>query len=240
MATEKQRQRIVEALMALAGERAWDTISLADVAGRADLPLATLRGAYAGRRAILADFVARIDGKLLDEAEKDRASDEGLGDGDAEQPARDRLLDVVMRRLDLLAPYKPAIRSLAKAARRDPGLAACLAGIGLSAQPWTLAAAGIEASSPLGRLRAAGLAVVMARIMPVWLDDDDPGLGRTLAALDRTLARGEAMLARAETVGCRVVNFLDKLRERGRAARRERSSTRDPGADAAAADAGAV
>ncbi len=238
MATEKQRQRIVEALMALAGERAWDTISLADVATRADLPLATLRGAYAGRRAILADFVARIDGKLLDEAEKDRAGEEELGD--TGQPARDRLLDVVMRRLDLLTPYKPAIRGLARAARRDPGLAACLAGIGLSAQPWTLAAAGIEASSPLGRLRAAGLAVVMARIMPVWLDDDDPGLGRTMAALDRTLARGEAMLKRAETVGCRVVSFLDKMRERGRAARRERTSTRDPGADAAAADAGAV
>jgi AcrR family transcriptional regulator len=238
MATEKQRQRIVEALMGLAGERAWDTISLADVAARADLPLATLRGAYAGRRAILADFVARIDAKLLDEAEKDRASDEGLGD--AEQPARDRLLDVVLRRLDLLSPYKPAVRGLARAARRDPGLAACLAGIGLSAQPWTLAAAGIEASSPLGRLRAAGLAVVMARIMPVWLDDDDPGLGRTMAALDRTLARGEAMLKRAETVGCRVVGFLDKMRERGRAARRQRSTTRDPGADAAAADAGAV
>jgi len=240
MATEKQRQRIVEALMALAGERAWDTIALADVAARADLPLATLRGAYAGRRAILADFVARIDAKLLDEAEKDRADDGSIGEVDAEQPARDRLLDVVMRRLDLLSPHKPAIRNLAKAARRDPGLAACLAGIGLSAQPWTLAAAGIEASSPLGRLRAAGLAVVMARIMPVWLDDDDPGLGRTMAALDRTLARGEAMLKRAETVGCRVVSFLDKVRERGRTARRDRSSTRDPGADAAAADAGAV
>ena len=240
MATEKQRQRIVEALMALAGERAWDTISLADVAARSDLPLATLRGAYAGRRAILADFVARIDGKLLDEAEKDRADDGSIGEVDAEQPARDRLLDVVMRRLDLLTPYKPAIRNLARAARRDPGLAACLAGIGLSAQPWTLAAAGIEASSPLGRLRAAGLAVVMARIMPVWLDDDDPGLGRTMAALDRTLARGEAMLKRAEKVGCRVVGFLDKMRERGRAARRDRTATRDPRSDAAAADAGAV
>jgi AcrR family transcriptional regulator len=240
MATEKQRQRIVESLMALAGEKAWSEISLADVAARAAVPLATIRSAYAGRREIVADFVARIDAKLLDEAEKDRATDEGIGDGDAEQPPRDRLLDVILRRLDLLAPYKGAIRGLTRAARRDPGLAASLARIGLSATPWTLAAAGIEASSPLGKLRAGGLALVMARVVPVWLDDDDPGLGRTMAALDRTLARGEAMLGRAEKIGCKVMRFAERMCERGRAARRDRGPAPETGPDAAAADAGAV
>jgi AcrR family transcriptional regulator len=240
MATEKQRQRIVDSLMALAAEKAWHDISLADVATRAELPLATIRSAYAGRRGILADFVARIDARLLDEAERDRATDEGIGDGDAEQPARDRLLDVIMRRLDLLAPHKQAVRRLSRSARCDPALAACLARIGLSAQPWTLAAAGIEASSPLGKLRAGGLALVMARVVPIWLDDDEPGLGRTMAALDRTLARGEAMLDRVEKVGCKVMRFAERMCERGRAARRDRKAAEDAGPDAAAADAGAV
>ncbi|HEX2257777.1 MAG TPA: TetR/AcrR family transcriptional regulator, partial [Afifellaceae bacterium] len=39
--------------------------------------------------------------------------------------------------------------------------------------------------------RAQGLALVWARVMRVWLDDDDPGLARTMAALDRRLREAE-------------------------------------------------
>jgi hypothetical protein len=38
------------------------------------------------------------------------------------------------------------------------------------------------------------LVVVMARTLRVWLDDEDPGLARTMATLDRELASGERML----------------------------------------------
>jgi hypothetical protein len=31
-------------------------------------------------------------------------------------------------------------------------------------------------------------------VFPIWLSDGDPGLARTMAALDRSLRRGEAML----------------------------------------------
>ena len=34
------------------------------------------------------------------------------------------------------------------------------------------------------------LALLYASVLRTWLDDDDPGLARTLAALDRGLARG--------------------------------------------------
>jgi len=237
MATETQRQAIVDALMTLAGERAWGEISLADVAARAGVPLSVVRSAYAGRTAIVADFVAGIDAALLDEAERGR---DAAGDSIADEPARDRLLDVILRRLDLLAPHKPAIRGLAEAAKCDPGLALCLARIGCRAQPWTLAAAGIEASSPLGRLRAGGLSLVMARVLPVWLDDDDPGLGRTMATLDRSLTRGADLLDRAEAIGCKVMRFARRMRERGREARRERAAPGDGDPAATAADAGAT
>ena len=46
------------------------------------------------------------------------------GDADmAEEPARERLFDVLMRRLEALAPYKDAVRSIMCSARRNPGLA---------------------------------------------------------------------------------------------------------------------
>mgnify|MGYP002404260269 CR=1 FL=1 len=223
MATAEQRESIVAALLALAAERRWDEIALADVAERAGVPLSVLRRAYDGRTAILAEFVAGIDAAVLDGRDLDM-------DG---EPARDRVLDAVMRRLDALAPHKPAIRGLVRSARTQPGLALALARLGLISQPWTLASAGIEASSPMGRLRAAGLGVVMMRILPVWLDDDDPGLSRTLAALDRALTRGEETLDRVERIGCRIRRFVERARSR-----RARPEERPDGG--AAADAGAV
>jgi hypothetical protein len=57
-----------------------------------------------------------------------------------------------------------------------------------------LAAAGIDSAGMQGDLRAQGLVVVMARTLRVWLDDEDPGLARTMATLDRELANGERML----------------------------------------------
>ena len=57
-----------------------------------------------------------------------------------------------------------------------------------------LAAAGIDGEGCRGLLRVQGLLAIYARVFPVWLDDDDPGLARTMAALDRRLRRGEAVL----------------------------------------------
>ena len=54
-----------------------------------------------------------------------------------------------------------------------------------------LTAADISASGPRGMVRAQGLALLFASVLRTWIDDDDPGLARTMAALDRALARGQ-------------------------------------------------
>ena len=52
----------------------------------------------------------------------------------AEEPARERLFDVLMRRLEALAPYKEAVRSLLRSARRNPGLALALNAMAVRSQ----------------------------------------------------------------------------------------------------------
>ena len=47
-------------------------------------------------------------------------------EAEADEPARERLFDVLMRRLEILAPYKDAVRSIMCSARRNPGLALAL------------------------------------------------------------------------------------------------------------------
>jgi hypothetical protein len=39
--------------------------------------------------------------------------------------------------------------------------------------------------------QAQGLALLYASVLRTWLDDTDPGLARTMAALDSALARGQ-------------------------------------------------
>src|SRR5258705_4910930 len=78
-----------------------------------------------------------------------------------------------------------------RSAVRNPGLAIALQGTALRSQQWMLTAADIGAAGPRGFVRAQGLALLFASVLRTWVDDDDPGLARTMAALDRALARGQ-------------------------------------------------
>jgi hypothetical protein len=70
-----------------------------------------------------------------------------------------------------------------------------------------LEAAGIATDGPTGALRIGGLALTYASVFRVWLEDDDPGLARTMAALDRRLRRGERTMRSIEHAGS-VLNRL--------------------------------
>ena len=184
------RDKAVDALMALLAEHSFEQIGLAEVAGRAGLKLSQLRAEFGSTLAIVGAHIKDIDRAVL-----------AGGKGDmTEEPARERLFDVLMRRLEALAPYKEAVRSLLRSARRNPGLALALNAMSVRAQKWMLESAGIGASGPKGALRAQGSALMFARVLSVWFDDDEPGLDRTMAALGRGLASAE-----------RWAGFLDDL-----------------------------
>jgi AcrR family transcriptional regulator len=175
------RDRIIDALMALVAERSIEEVGFADIAGRAGVSLADLRQEFGGKLAIVAAYVKDIDRKVL-----------AGGDADlAEEPPRERLFDVLMRRLEALAPHRAAIKSLMRSARRHPSLALALNSLAVRSQQWMLTAANIDAAGPRGWLRAQGVAFLYARVLRTFVEDDDPGLARTMAALDRTLGRGQ-------------------------------------------------
>jgi len=175
------RDKAIDALMALLAEHSLDEIGLAEIAGRAGLKLSQLRAEFGSVLAIFAAHMTDIDRAVL-----------AGGDADmAEEPARERLFDVLMRRLEALAPYKEAVRSVLRSARCKPGLALALNAMAVRSQHWMLEAAGINTSGPRGALRTQGAALMFARVLTVWVDDEEEGLDRTMAALDRGLASAE-------------------------------------------------
>jgi hypothetical protein len=172
------REKAIGALMELLATASFEDIGLAEVAGRAGIKLSELRGEFGSTLAILGAHIKDVDRAVL-----------AGGDGDmAEETPRDRLFDVLMRRLEVLSPHKDAIRSIMRSARRNPGLALALNAMAVRSHKWMLEAAGIGASGPRGALRAQGAALMYARVMSVWIDDDEDSNDRAMAALDRGLA----------------------------------------------------
>ena len=185
------RTRIVEALMELAGERAFAEITITEIAARANVTLAEFRDCFPSKGAVVAGWSRMIDSKVLEANNADLAG----------EPAKERLFDVLMRRLDAMAPYRAGLESVIHWVRRDPAAALALNQVAVNSMRFMLEAAGIDNEGPLGAVKTQGLVVAWTRIVSVWLADDKPGLDATMAALDRELTRGGQFVARAEDVG---------------------------------------
>ncbi|MGH6932103.1 MAG: TetR family transcriptional regulator [Dongiaceae bacterium] len=172
---------IVAAALKLAAERGWRAIALADIAAAAGISLAELHGRYPSKQAILQAFSRDIDRQVV--AGGDRAG--------ADESARDRLFDVMMRRFDALAPHRDGVAAVFGDVGRDPLAALCGAGQLLRSMALMLETAGISSSGLLGAIRTKGLAAIHLATMRDWLRDDTADKAKTMAALDARLRRAE-------------------------------------------------
>ncbi len=180
--------RVIKAAMALAAERRWRDISLNDIAAGAGVSLAQMHAVFSSKGAILGAFSDKIDAIVL----------VGTDDDVRDEPVGDRLLDVLVRRLEALQDYKPAIGSILRDTMADPVAALCGGPRLLRSMAWSLEASGLGSSGLRGRIRTKGLAAIYISTLYVWLRDDSEDLGPTLAHLDRALRRAERL---AMTIG---------------------------------------
>ena len=183
-----EKGRFISAALGLAAERDWRRVALADIAERAGATLVALKAHFGAKGDILAAFSNLVDDEMLRRTPR-RADTHA---------ARDALFEVIMSRFDVLEPYKGALRSIVGSGLPDPQQIGTL----ITAQGWMLEAAGIGSGGIDGGVRRAGLATVYASVFRTWLDDEDPGLARTMAALDRRLRRGQRTIEQIEGV-CR-------------------------------------
>ncbi len=102
-----------------------------------------------------------------------------------------------------------------------------------------LAAAGIDTDGPVGMVKLQGAVLIYARTLDTWFEDDDPGLARTMAALDSDLRRGGQfitglndicrMAAPFTALFRRVAEDGRRMRERRRARRMDDRDVEDDG-----------
>ncbi|MFG1464995.1 TetR/AcrR family transcriptional regulator [Xanthobacter sp. DSM 24535] len=216
MTCETTRDACLRAFLDLLAQRRFEKIALADVVAHAGVPLSQMRVEYGSTYDLLDAFARATDRRVLSESGADQA---GPIEGES---AQERLFEVLMRRLDALEPHRDAVASLMRSARGNPVLALHLLRIGTQSQHWMLAAASIDTTGLAGDVRARGLAVLFARIVDVWLKDEDPGLARTMAALDRELGTGAKMLDALDDLAFIAIPWR----------KRRRSAVEPPAADA--------
>lgn len=178
--TTTPKGKLIAAALKLAETRAWADITMLDIADAAGMPLDEVRRAFGAKSQLLAGFMRLVDDDVLKRAPTK------ITDGSR----RDALFEVIMSRLEALTPYKAALKSIAKAPPADTTLIMPY----LNTQRWMLTAAGINADGASGLIRTSGLGSLYASVFRTWLDDEDPGLARTMAALDRRLRRSESAI----------------------------------------------
>jgi AcrR family transcriptional regulator len=182
--------RLRQAAFALAERGSWHDISMAAIAEEAGVSLSILMRHATSKPSILQDFARDIDEAMVLLFEKHPAEGE----------PHDRLFDVILKRLEILQPYRRVIASLMQMWKADPGEAVRLLQSVSDSIGWIAAAARVEQDPAWQSLGRLGLMRAYVRVLSVWAKDDDPGLARTMAALDRSLRDAERFSSGARTV----------------------------------------
>jgi hypothetical protein len=107
------------------------------------------------------------------------------------EAVRDRLFDLIMRRFDAMLPHRPAIAKLMHDLWFQPLLKASMAEGLCGSLNLILHHAGAPTHGWQGKLAGAGLGLIYADTLRLWLKDNSSDQGRTMACLERHLERAD-------------------------------------------------
>jgi AcrR family transcriptional regulator len=192
-AVASDRDRIVDAALALIASGGWRSVSLAAVADEAGLPILQVYRIFPSRTAILCGLFRRVDEAVL-------ASPVEVA---ADERPRDRVFDLLMRRFDALQPHRAALAVLRRDLPLDP-LSALAAGTALlCSMRLMLEAAGVSCHGIGGMISVKLIAAAYLFAAQTWARDESPDLAPTMAALDRRLRGIEWLLVAQRRAGGR-------------------------------------
>ncbi|GAN64222.1 TetR family transcriptional regulator [Acetobacter indonesiensis NRIC 0313] len=165
---------LLSAAMTQAEQGGWNSVSLLESARQAGLPLAETRDRFPCRASLLLRL-----GRIADES--------ALADDTATGDSRERLFDLLMRRLDVFQQYRNGIKAVMRALPFDPALAVILGGATIESMRWMADAAGISTTGLGGIVRINLVMGVWTHTLRTWEKDDSEDMGSTMAALDQAL-----------------------------------------------------
>ena len=179
-----------------------------EIAAAAGIAPSAARAVSGSITALILHQLARLDRQAILESLAD-IEDAG------EVPVRDKIMEALMHRFEVYAPYRAQMIQLEAAARRDPVLGLRLVESLLQATRMLLRMAGDDLVGFRGEARVrgvTGLAIVVAR---VWRTDDTPDLSMTLKEIDKRLATAEEWGRKFRVLGGRSASDSEEANAGG-------------------------
>jgi AcrR family transcriptional regulator len=170
---------LLAAAFGLIGEEGWRRFSFAALARRTGVSRVEVYRQFRTREALLGALNRRADEAML---AVDDAEITGL-------PPRDRVFELLMRRLEALVPYRAGLTRLARDTRVDPCVALLTACRLERSLTWLQDVAGLRCHGLRACLARRALGFAYLRTVQVWFEDTGADLGRTMAELDKQLRR---------------------------------------------------
>lgn len=185
---EHQRDAILDAALALAGERGWSVIHLHDVADRLGISLAEIRHLFPDKDAVGNRLYTRATDAML--ALRDQTNFRTL-------PTQERIYRAITTWLDTLAEHRATARNILLykfAPTHVHHQAALVVALSRTVQ-WIREAAELAATGRGRRREEMWLTLLLTATVLFWFADPSPHQERTRAFLHRRLEAAGACLA---------------------------------------------
>ena len=176
--------RLADAAWTMLAELSPRAIHIDAVADAAGVAPAAARAVAGSMTALILHKLQRLDRQAVLET---LADIEDAGD----VPVRDKIIEGLMHRFEVYAPYRQQVAQLQSAARRDPALGLRLLDSLAQAMRMILRMAGDDLAGLQGEARVRGVAGVAMLVARTWQDDDTSDLSTTMKEIDRRLATAE-------------------------------------------------
>lgn len=167
-----------------------DKFSVCEIAETLNVSSELLTPVFNDLYSFATSFGRFIDGAVVQDVPT-RSEDEAALDN---EPARDRVFEVLMSRFDALEPYKEAVRVLAGV--KDPKFGAIITVQLPHSMALMLSLSGVAVTGFKKPLQVAGLIGIWLRTVRVWLKDDSEDMAKTMASLDKSLKDADSLARR--------------------------------------------
>ena len=192
-----QEDLIYKNLMKKIASDGWQSIDLESLSQECEFDVLNVTGQLRNKVDLLVAFSEFIDTTVAQSIDADLKDDQ--------IPLRERLLEALLIRFELLAPYKAGIIKLMTTLPNNPNFVLIGSKSLKLSMEATLAAVGLEAKGIQGAIRVKGLCIIFLSGVCTWSKDYSEDLSATTRALDERLKQTENIISNFGLVDLKMV-----------------------------------
>ena len=184
MSTEEHLVGLADSAWKLLGTDTLKNLEIKEVADTAAVPLQLAEALGGSVQRLIFLKMSMLDQKSILETLADIQDSEGAS-------IREKIVEGLLHRFEVYAPYREQIKSLKNTAKKDPELAIRLLDASESTIRRILIMSGDKAIGLRGKMRVKGVVGVWILTVPIWIKDDTTDLSATMKSLDHRMKQAE-------------------------------------------------